>query len=82
MRDEELTPEVAADLAERGDKLRDEYEDAACEAEALRCLECGFKRGGHSPDCESGCHHPGMILVPSTLLPPSLLPSSLSDTNR
>lgn len=43
----EVTPEVYREFKERRDRLRDEYEDAACEAEALRCLECGFKRGGH-----------------------------------
>ena len=65
-----LTPAVRAEFAARAARLRDDYEDAASEFEALHCLECGFRRGkGHAPDCETlfGCP-PGLLRVPRSLV--------------
>ena len=64
----DIAPEVRREFRERQARLRDDYEDAACEAEALRCLECGFKQGRHAPDCEGGRVRSGQILVSSALV--------------
>ena len=64
----EVTSEICQEFRERRNRLRDDYEDAACESEALRCLECGFKRGSHAPDCEAGRERPGQILVSRALV--------------
>ena len=64
----DIAPEVCQEFRERQARLRDDYEDAACEAEALRCLECGFKRNRHAPDCEDGRVRPGEILISSALV--------------
>ena len=64
-----LAPEVRAEFIARAERLRDDHEAALCEAEAIRCLECGYRRGGHSPDCETpfGCP-PGLLRVPGSLV--------------
>ena len=64
----DLSPEVCQEFRERWERMQDDFEDAACEAEALRCLECGFKRPRHASDCEDGRARPRQILVSGALV--------------